>query len=664
MALATPTRPDAPTPAPQGEPLGTARLRHVAVGGAVALAVGGAVVLARGHGLLEGWPAAGLVVLLAVALPTSRELSRRVLLVGAVGLGWVPVLWWLPAGPGRATLLLAALAGVVAGYVLHAPGRAARARTLVPRVRAVDALPALAAGAAAVVVLPWLTVTDPGSALSLLMSGWDHSAHYDMVRMQRLHGAPVGQLGAAPLGDTWSYAGYPQGFHSLAATVMELVAGTGTGSAAAEVRLYAATLGVLVVALVVVLAAGLVALPRLRRRPLLAAPAVVLVVAAVLLGPGGRVLGDGFPNFLLAVVLLACLPLLVVPADVVPDPLRLAAVGGALVGIAHGWLLLLVMALPAVLVLLLPLRRRRFRAGPGRMALSCAVVVGTGAAVAVAVLMVASQPVSAVLVIPGAISEPRLRTVAGAVLLAVATSVALAWRSRAALPRRPDVLRVVALGSVPSVGLAAAGAIAVLQVRAGAGLGYYFWKFAIALAVVAVVVAVVGGAWLVPDRVAPRSRGGWAVVGSALACVVASQAFGLAVPVGPQARWAPGLVCRGELVAAAASPSPVAPVLWSAADGGLAPDQRHVLLTVPADVATHPVIAGQWYNAVTGRWTDEANEALKALFGPLETPQDVAAVATAVLQADADTVVILDPGRLETTRSLVGPDLADRILAW
>lgn len=628
------------------------------------MVVGSAVLLARSNGLLEGWAAVVLLVLLAVALPTSRELSRRVVLVGTIGLGWVPVLWWLPAGPGRATLLLAGLAGGVAGYVLHGPGRALRARTLVPRVRAVDALPVLAAGAAAVVVLPWLTVASPDSALSLLMSGWDHSAHYDIVRMQRLHGGTLGQLGAAPLGDTWSYGSYPQGFHSLAATVMELVAGTGSLSAAAEVRLYAVTLGALAVSLVVVLAAGLVALPRLRRRPHLAAPAVVLVVAAVLLGPGGRVLGDGFPNFLLASVLLACLPLLVVPAHVLPDPLRLAAVGGALVGIAHGWLLLLVMALPAALVMLVPLRRRRLLTGRGRMAVSGAIVAGTGAAVAVAVLMVASQPVSAVLVIPGAISEPRLRAVAGPVLLAIATSAALAWRARAARPRRPEVLRLVALGAVPSVGLAAAVGIAVLQLRAGAGLGYYFWKFALALAVVAVVVAVVGGAWLVPDRRARSGHRGRSLAGSVLACVLASQAFGLAVPVGPPARWAPGLVGRGELVGAAGSPSPVAPVLWSAAGSGLAPDQRHVLLTVPADVATHPVVAGQWYNAVTGRWTNEANEALKALLVPLETPQDVASVATAVLEADVDTVVILDPARLEVTRSLVGPGLADRVLPW
>ncbi|HWS56924.1 MAG TPA: hypothetical protein VN257_00160, partial [Actinotalea sp.] len=79
---------------------------------------------------------------------------------------------------------------------------------------------------------------------------------------------------------------------------------------------------------------------------------------------------------------------------------------------------------------------------------------------------------------------------------------------------------------------------------------------------------------------------------------------------------------------------------------------------------THPAVAGQWYNAIAGRWTDEANDALKALLVPLESQQQVADVASAILRGDADTIVFVEPARLGPTRALVPTELADRILSW
>ena len=57
--------------------------------------VAGAVVALRLAGVLDG--AIGLVAaaVIALALPLSRSLSRRILLSGSILIGWLPLLWWL-----------------------------------------------------------------------------------------------------------------------------------------------------------------------------------------------------------------------------------------------------------------------------------------------------------------------------------------------------------------------------------------------------------------------------------------------------------------------------------------------------------------------------------------------------------------------------------------
>lgn len=642
---------------------------RVAEAGAAAALTAAAVLLARSAHLLDGWPALAVLVVVLLALPTSRELSRRMLIMGTLTLGWVPLLWWMPApGVGRASLLLAGVTAGLAAWVFSGPGRSARAGRLRPRVRAVDALPVGAGLAATFVVGPWLRPPSPDGALAMLMSGWDHSAHYDMVHMMRIHGAGIGTLGPAPLGDTWSYAQYPQGFHAVAATLMEIQA-VDVGPAGAEVLLYSQVLGLLTVICTTVLAAGISALPRMRRRPLVAAPVVVVAVGAFLLGPGARLLSDGFPNFALATVLLACVPLLVVPLDRIPLPLHLAAIGGALVGIAHGWALLLAMALPAVVVLLVPGRRSRFRATRAAWLVGVAVVVATGVGVAVAVVMVAGQPVTEVLVIQGAVSAPELRLLIGPPLLAGLVCLVLAWRVRRhPVHRGPDALRVVAMAAVPLVGLACALGIAALQLRAGFGLGYYFWKFAIAMAVVSLVIGAVAAAWLLPTRWGLMSRPVRAWAGAGVVTIAASQLYGLTVPttaLPAVGLGSPGMAVRSDLARVADAPSPVTTQLFAGVDARLAPDQRHVFLVHPADVGANPVTAGQWYNALSGRWTDQSNEVLKLLFAPTGTPQEVAQVAAAVLAGHADTVVIVDPARIGEVRAAIGDEaLTTGVLSW
>lgn len=642
------------------------RAAAVGTGAGVGLAAAALVLVGRSTGLLDGAPALVLALVAVLAVPTSREASRRVLLAGCAVLGWFPMTWWFawPGDLGRSGLLLAGLVGALAGWVAAGPGRRRRAALLVPRVRAVDALPVLAALAAVVVVWPWLRVATGGGALSLLLPGWDHSAHYDIVAMMREHGTVVSAVGPGPLGDTWSYGAYPQGFHAVAAGLMELLGGPVPGSAAAEVLAYARTLGLMTVAGTVLLAAGVTALPFVRRRPFAAVPAVTLVVGGFLLGPMGWVLRDGFPNYAMATVLLACLPLVVLSTAQWPPTTHLVAIGGALVGVAHGWVPLLVMGLPAAAVLLVPWpwRRGARRRRPG--VLDAVVIAATAVGGVVAVAMVARQPVTEVLTIAGAVTPLPLWLLVGPAGLAGLACLAAAWRLRPLRPRRarpPRTLRMVATTVVPAAGVAGALLIAIVQLRAGGELGYYFRKFTMSMALLSIVLLAVAAVWAVPDRPSwvRRPRTAWAL--SAAATLVATQAYGFTVPGDVVRGTSPALGLRAETAAAARTPSALADDLWAAADAGLAPDRRHVFLAPPG---VNTASAGQWYNAVAGRWTDESNELLRLLLGSAATPQERAAVATAVLSADAEAVVIVRPAERAELGELVGPELARRVVSW
>lgn len=625
-------------------------------------------------GAVLGWGAvggatgpAGLVflLLLLAAVPVSRELPRRLMLMGAIVVGWWPVTWWWTWGApvSRTTAGLVVLTAGLAAWVAAArggPGEGVRdrARRLVPTVRATD-LVVLAAGVlTAWLRWPWIAARSPEGALAALLPGWDHSAHFDITRMQRLHSVVVGQVPAAPHGDGWSYADYPQSAHSLLASLMELLVGPPGGDIRAEVLTYVRALGLLDVALVVMVTAGVCSLPALRRRPWAAATAATASIA-VLLGPGGSVLTDGFAPFPVVLALLAVLPFLVVPAPRVVDPVRLAAVGGVLVGLAHGWTLALLIAAPAVLVLMLPAGRRRWRATWARWALAVGVVVTTAAAGAWAFLMVSGGVgLGDMIVIEGAITAPGLRwvvTTGGlAVVLTVAVRARLRFRPRwGTAGSRAEALRAAALVGVPVAAAITGGVIASVQLSAGEHLSYYFWKFAIASCVATGAVAVTAAAVMLPARPIRRE----ALLGAAAVLLLL---VGPGLVAGAGVRL-PGSATREVVAGAMARPGTDVAELLAAASTAAAPDARRVTLTGVAMI--HPIQAGQWVNALSGRWTDESNELLRQVPANGHEPAVMAHIAPGLL-ADPDTVVLVPAAVLEEVRGALAPDLAARILAW
>ncbi len=645
---------------------------------AVLVAAGmGALVLSR---LLPGpllLAVAGVVVL---AVPTSRELPRRVAYLGCVALGFAPMVWLvrLPTDVPRVGLGVAAVAAGLAAWVAVDPRR--RAPRLLPRWRAADGLLALAAGWIGITLMAFLRPGSAERALALLQAGWDHSAHFSMTMSIRGGGALVSQLPESDFGD-WSYASYPQGYHTAVASVMELLGGRHVGTAPQEVVLYDRGMAIVVGMALVTLAAALLSLPALRRRPLAAAPVLVLLVVAFTEGPGGRLLVDGFPNFVVAVALLAALPLLVVPLERPLAPVPLAAVAGAALGVAHNWIMLVPIAATALVVLALPLRRRRWpRRGrdwwvPGVIA--TLTVLGVGHA---ALIASPSMTSGRTLITPGGIGEVSIGLLA--TLLAAALAVPLLAVAAGARPAGLSAdarLRTGWTVAMVLVGMALATVIGVIQQRGMGGLSYYFWKLAVGVELLGVAVIAVGAvAALRPRPAVTRGAAAARVTGVVTLCIALSQVFGVtfaASGTDPLAGASSGAQTRQ---ASAHTEVTVGTALVLGASTAAPPGQLVALVPYPNPGSLNVISAAQWVNAFSQSWTNRANslaarvgtsftKANEAFAVPSDpTPaelQDAAVhVARVLLAADPDVRVLVAPQYVDSVRDAVAHP--ERVLSW
>lgn len=608
--------------------------------------VAGTVLLLRGQGLLSGPLALVVSAVLVLAVPTSGQLSRRILLAAALLFGWIPVLWWAPlpvAGLGRVTLLLAVSAGALAAWVGHAEHPVTRLRLLVPKFALVDVLPLLAAGVAAGLLRGWWRLESGETVLAFLSRGWDNSAHFDMVEMIRAHGATIDVLGA-PSGGTWKFADYPQSFHVAVAAVMELTGSVAPADARTELVAYLHSVGLVAIVGVAALVAGLCALPSLRRRPLLAAPLAVLTVSGYVLGPGSIALHDGFPNFFLGCVLASIAFLVAVPLRRCVPTVHLAALGGTIVAVAHTWVLLGTLVAPVALLAIFVLWRRRHLSSRRKTLLDAGIILATLIATARAAQILTGLRAADVLTAPGGIVPPNLT-----VVLVLAALVSVGWvvlgtnRVSAVSSALRSTSRWLAL--VPAAGLVTLAGLAAVQLRADGALSYYFWKFATGVELVSVVALASGIAQAARPRRADRpTRTAVPVLASAAACLVATQAFGLFGP--GLARLAIAPVAPGAeryVQMAHESPATVATashLLEVAAQQRAEPKPRLVVLDAGA-AAIDPVSAQQWLLALTGGWTAASNRQASLLGRPSDTLHDLTASAEQVLQADPDARLVV-----------------------
>ncbi len=363
------------------------------VAAAIGAVVATVLVGAQSVGWLPRSVVAILGVLAALAIPVSREMSRRVAIVLATSLGWAPLVWLVDWPTGELTRfggVMAVLWGCLVGWVAIGPV-GERAAALVPRVRAADAVAMAGVGMVAAYLWPLLRLRSGADVMGVVLGGWDHVGHYDMARMI-VHGGRL--IPFLPPGENgpWFYDSYPQGLHSSVAMLMELHHGVGGGSGIGEVAAYLQATTLVYAATLAMLVTGLCAVPAVRRRPWRAAWAVAGLLVAWLVSPGGGILHQaGYDNFLLATAGVAVVPMLLTGRGRLALTGPMLAASGAVMAVAHNWVLLLPLAGVASVAALWPTRRSRLPTSRhGRLGM-----IGLATAMSVGVLAAVIQVLSA-----------------------------------------------------------------------------------------------------------------------------------------------------------------------------------------------------------------------------------------------------------------------------
>ena len=173
---------------------------------------------------------------------------------------------------------------------------------------------------------------------------------------------------------------------------MEWREGVGVGCGIAEVGAYLQATTFVYAATLAMLVTGLCAMPVVRRRPLRAAWAVAALLVAWLVSPGGAILHQaGYDNFLLATAGVAVVPMLLTGRGRLALTGPMVAASGAVLAVAHNWVLLLPIASVATVAALWPPRGpRRSINGQSRL-----VAVGLGSVTLAGALTAVIQVLSA-----------------------------------------------------------------------------------------------------------------------------------------------------------------------------------------------------------------------------------------------------------------------------
>jgi len=639
-------------------------------------AVAGATLLAIWvSGMLTGWFGLAVAVLLALLVPLSRQLSRRILLAGMLTFGWVAFLYWwdFPVGSlGRAGLVLPTVAALIAGWVVLGSDPRARARRLVPEFRLIDLWPVLATVAGVAMYWGILRSANPTRLLAAAMGGFDNVGHFDMFEMIRTHGVTIDALSAAPDGSSWYYASYPQAFHSAVALVSEVLVSPAKVTPQEELVGYVHATMFVYIAISTMVVAGLCALPALRSRPAVAAPMAAFVGAAFLVGPGANAMSFGFVNFVVCVGLTACMALLVVTQERIVSLLPLAAICGSLIAIANGWIPLLALALPAVVVLVFPWRRARWRASPGAWT-AC---VGLGIASAYGAfraysVLAATDPANK-FVLPGGIYPQPVAEVAGVTAGAVLACAAVLFVRDRRTALQGSNQRTEMLIIVPLIGSAVAAGLAAFQLHKANELSYYFYKFVMALELVSIVVFMIALASLLtrkkgkPDRA--RARVG--IVVSVLFTLIATFAFGYPGPRGSSVtdNWFSfSQVIRKQFGDAGEAKYQAATDIFSAVSLQLRYPDNTVVYFRTSTERPQPLLADSWVRALTGTWsTISENSEAAMLASKYEDGQDRprAVAAVELLKSNPKIILAVPADQVAGLRAqMPNPELAGRIVA-
>lgn len=599
-------------------------------------------------------------------LPTSDFLSRRIALAGTIVLGWTPLLWWFrwPFQVDHGALVAAVVLGALAASGCSRQ-QSPRQRRIWPVVRPVDALPLVAGGAAALLLWRWFAVDTPARALALLLPGYDNVAHFSMFEAVARNNAMPDQVGLADDGTPWHYAHYPQGFHALAATLADVAGQDPTGGVQA-LPTFAHCVGGVVVATTVVLVAALCSLPPLRRRPLVALPAVGLVFSAYLLGPGGTTIADGFAPFWFASALVSIGVLLAVGSVRVVLPLNLAAIGGTLVGVAQSWAPLCLLLLPACAAVATPRGLPRWRAPVAwwgwTALLTSMVLIGVARPV---LTLAQTVSVREVVSAAGGFSPPeptRLLLVLALASMSAAGFPLVRRRLTGPAVSRPTGGRIQVLGLVVLVAVLSASCLLIAQIQSRGRPDYYFFKYVLGIEVVLVT--------LLAIQLVVAGR----VVLDGVTSVMLQRAIGLtallAAPfVVSSSPYAPDLLDPHRPGTAdlrpPASVTALADHILSATREAGSRRGTEVFLAMPPGGSPQAAYPESWLLALTGTWTVGADRRAAPLVTRVDDPHTAASVAARLLKKEPALVVLVPPVHLEAVRRELSPGrLASRVQTW
>ncbi|WP_285313367.1 hypothetical protein [Pseudarthrobacter sp. fls2-241-R2A-168] len=614
--------------------------------------------------LTGGWALALLLVCL-VALPVARTVSARIAVTLSVLLGLVPLLWWVPSGfgpLGRGTLVLAAAAGAVA-FAAAKGGFKTGARRLVPEIAWLDAVPIAAAGLSIWVHFNLLSIRAYDKVLGLLTMNWDNASHFDIFSMQRLYGRVIPLLGASPDGSEWSFQDYPQGFHGIVAIFAELTFGKSAGTPFDELVNYANGSSLVSVLVAVMVLAALASLPAFRRCPVKAFPALMLVAAGWIFGPGSSASLHGFPNFFLAAGLASVAIVLGATMDRPLRPSSLLPFVACVVGVAHNWALLEVLVLGAIVMVLQPWERERWRATrSGYLIASIIVLVGaTGLALAIGQLVGVST--EAVLYGVGGVPIPDLGQLA-VILLGTSALAALVFgKAPGNFGGTQQRLRWSFAGL--AAGFVLGCVMALAQLSKGGTLTYYSHKLAIAMCLTGLVtMALAFAAWLEAVRkrglsgklagAATHGRdrssrktfrhapGPTAMVASALAAVAATQVFGFTFPLdalGLPPSSPSAVAMAKEFKVLDEVPRSIAMLMSATKDRQGQP--AVYVTTRPAEIDA--ILAKQWYDGLTATYTERGWELSLNMFALSGGPDNLRVVVNKIMKADPSALIVVDP---------------------
>lgn len=614
-----------------------------------------------------------ILAILVVATPVSTSLSRRILINGSILLGWLPILWWIPAPAvfDRTAWFVAIAAGAVAAYLTRSASLAGSWKITLPRIKPTDAIPLAATALAIWVAKPFLAARDDVAALSLLMkSGWDHVAHFHMAKLLSEQGSVYGTIGSTVDGSDWIGTIYPKHFHALVSSIVGISDSSQAIDGSVSPETYSFGVAAVVIAAVATLAAGVAQLPSLRRSAWAAWPLAGLVVSAFLFGAGASAFSSGFPNFIVGCASAALASFIVLGMTKAAQPLQAFALAGLVVATAHSWLLLLPLAAATVFAIVWPIRLR-WSSTRIRMWTTYACIAAACIGVLTAVTIVIPELSGSTATTGG--SEPFAAGTVTAVLFSAIGVAVLALLRRP--PRTVSLaLRSAMLGLVPAVGLAMLVGLGWIQLQQAGTLSYYFSKLATGALLIALISLVIEIAALM--RRPRRDLRGWpgriltTFAGVALA-IASMQFFGY---VGPGfgttvPEQSAGLTYRAAALSVIASPqSPEAENMISAANVAQQQDFGSTLYiaTQPGDPLAR--LANQWHLALAGTWSYRA-ESYGALVDSTEFGDQLAAgelgdAVSDILEENPDLSVIVAPATYDLVRQSVPADYQQRLLSW